>query len=174
MPLLLRSPAPRVVSLSSSMHEPGKISFDALQSAKDYSAVAAYGQSKLATLMFAVQLDARMKAQGLPLISAAAHRGIARTELMNNRPAGQPVLQAILHLIEWIMGQSAADGTLPVLRAATDPAVKGGTYFGPAKWAESKGPPVPASSTASAQDKDAHARLWQASVQLTGVDRPEG
>lgn len=172
MPLLLQAPSPRVVSLSSSMHRRGKIDFDDLQSSKSYSPTGAYGQSKLATLMFALELDARMKAQGLPLISAAAHPGIARTDLMNNGPAGQPVLQALSHVIERIMGQSAADGALPLLRAAIDPTVVGGEYFGPARWAESKGAPVPAKISASALDKAARARLWDLSVQLTRIDFP--
>lgn len=172
MPLLLKSAAPRVVSLSSNMHKRGTINFDDLQLTQKYSPAGAYGQSKLATLMFAIELDARMKQQGLPVISAAAHPGIARTDLMNNGPAGQPVLQAVSHLIERIMGQSAAEGTLPLLRAATDPTVKGGEYFGPSGCAEAKGTPEIAQVSPKARDAAARRRLWQVSAQLTGADLP--
>ena len=172
MPLLVKSKAPRVVSLGSSMHKRGTINFDDLQLRQKYSAAGSYAQSKLATLMFAMELDARTKALGLPVISTAAHPGIARTDLMNNGPAGQPVLQAVSHLIERIMGQSAAAGTLPLLRAATDPTVAGGEYFGPSGCAEAKGAPriVPISSKAG--DAGARRRLWEVSSQLTGTDMP--
>lgn len=173
MPLLLQSSAPRVITLSSNMHKRGTINFDDLQLAKKYSPTGAYGQSKLATLMFALELDARMKARGNALISAAAHPGIARTDLMNNGPAGQPVLQAVSHLIERIMGQSAAAGTLPLLRAATDPGVRGGDYFGPGGWSEAKGPPVKVTVSPKAQDATARRRLWAISAEMTGVDLPQ-
>lgn len=173
MPLLLRAEAPRVVSLSSNMHKRGTIQFDDLQLAHRYSPAGSYAQSKLATLMFALELDTRAKAKGLGLVSAAAHPGIARTELMNNGPAGQPVLQAISHLLERILGQSAAAGTLPLLRAATDPSVRGGEYFGPSGFGEMRGAPVAVPVSPKAQDEGARRRLWDASVALTGVDLPK-
>ncbi|WP_255471000.1 oxidoreductase [Paracoccus sp. M683] len=172
MPLLLKARAPRVVSLSSNMHKRGTINFDDLQLARKYSPAGAYGQSKLATLMFALELDTQMKQQGLPVISAAAHPGIARTDLMNNGPAGQPVLQAVSHLIERIVGQSAAEGALPLLRAATDPAVRGGEYFGPAGCTEAKGAPELVQASPKAKDAAARRRLWQVSVRLTGTEMP--
>lgn len=173
-PLLLRAKAPRVVTLSSNMHRRGKINFDDLQLAKRYSPAGSYGQSKLATLMFALELDARAKALGLNLISVAAHPGIARTDLMNNGPSGQPVLQAISHLIERLLGQSAADGALPLLRAATDPAIRGGEYFGPrGLLGENRGPPERVSPSAAAQGEIARRKLWDVSAALTGVDLPD-
>ena len=172
MPLLVKARAPRVVSLSSNMHKRGTIHFDDLQLRQKYSATGSYGQSKLATLMFAMELDARMKALGLPVISLAAHPGIARTDLMNNGPAGQPVLQALSHLIERIMGQSAAEGALPLLRAATDPAVRGGEYIGPSGCAEAKGAPRIVQISAKAGDAAARRRLWEVSGRLTGTDMP--
>lgn len=93
LPLLLKAEAPRVVSLSSSTHRMGKIRLDDLQAEKNYNPNSVYGDTKLAMLMFAFELDRRSKAGGLPLISAAAHPGIARTELMSNGPTGRPVLQ---------------------------------------------------------------------------------
>lgn len=173
LPLLLRAPAPRIVSLSSTTHKMGKINFDDLQSKQSYSPSGAYAQSKLATLMFAFELDQRLRAAKLPVLSIAAHPGIARTDLMNNGPAGRPVLQFFSHLIERLLGQTPARGALSTLRAATDPTVEGGTYWGPSGFLEAKGTPVPASISVKAQDGDARRRLWDESVRLTGLDLPE-
>ncbi|WP_421123746.1 oxidoreductase [Sphingobium yanoikuyae] len=169
MPLLLSAKAPRVVSLSSTTHKMGKIDFDDLQLEKSYGGSAAYAQSKLAMLMFALELDRRAREAGANLISVAAHPGIARTELMNNGPAGRPVLQFFSHLIERLLGQSSAAGALPTLRAATDPAVQSGEYYGPKGFLEAKGPPELASISAKAQDDAARRRLWEVSARLTGL-----
>lgn len=170
MPLLLRGPAPRVVNLSSSTHKMGKINLDDLQLVTSYSPSKAYAQSKLATLMFALELDRRARAAGVPLISNAAHPGIARTELMSNGPTGQPVLQFFSHLIERLVGQSAAGGALPLLRAATDPHAKGGEYYGPSGWMEIKGPPKAVPLSHKSQDEAVSRQLWAAAAKLTGVD----
>ncbi len=173
MPLLLKTPAPRVVSLSSTTHKMGSINFDDLQSEQKYSPQGAYAQSKLATLMFSQELDRRVRAAGLNLVSVAAHPGIAQTELMNNGPAGRPVMQFFAHLLERALGQSPAEGALPTLRAATDPAVEGGSYWGPSGFLEAKGAPGPASKSKKATDEDAWRRLWDASVKITGLDLPK-
>jgi NAD(P)-dependent dehydrogenase (short-subunit alcohol dehydrogenase family) len=174
MPLLLKASAPRVVSLSSNMHKRGMINFDDLQLSRSYGPARSYGQSKLATIMFALELDSRAKERGLNLVSVAAHPGIARTDLMNNGPVGQPVLQAVSHLIERLLGQSAAAGTLPLLRAATDPGVQGGEYFGPnGFFGELRGPPVVVDTSLKARDQVARRRLWEVSAELTGVDFAE-
>jgi NAD(P)-dependent dehydrogenase (short-subunit alcohol dehydrogenase family) len=173
LPLLLKAPAPRVVSLGSSTHKIGRIDFDDLQATKAYSPNGAYGNSKLATLMFALELDRRAKAAGVPLLSNAAHPGIARTDLMSNGPTGRPAVQFLSHLIERLVGQSPAEGTLPVLRAATDPASGGGEYYGPSGFLEIKGPPALASLSKRARDRDTWRRLWEVSEQLTGVGLPQ-
>ena len=172
MPLLLKARAPRVVCLSSTAHKVGRINFDDLQSERSYSAVGAYAQSKLAMLMFALELDRRARAIGLPLTSVAAHPGIARTNLMENSQQGHPLLLFFSRTVMRLFGQSAEAGALPILCAATDPAVKGGEFYGPSGFIEATGAPVAASKSARAQDEAVQCRLWEESVRLTGVDLP--
>lgn len=172
LPLLFKAEAPRVVSLSSSMHRMASIRFDDLQSESRYSPNSVYGETKLAMLMFALELDRCVKVAGVPLVSTAAHPGIARTDLITNGPTGRPVLQFFAELTGRLVGQSAADGALPVLRAATDPAVKGGEYYGPSGFQEIKGPPALAKMSDRAKDPAAAKRLWEASVALTQVYPP--
>jgi len=169
MPLLLQATAPRVVSLSSTTHKMGKINFEDLQLEKSYSGSRAYAQSKLAMLMFALELDRRARESGAKLMSVAAHPGIASTELMNNGPAGRPVMQFFSHLIERMLGQTGADGALPALRAATAPDVTGGEYYGPKGFLEAAGPPEFASISRKAKDDGARRRLWEMSARLTGL-----
>ena len=168
---LRATPHPRVVSLSSSAHRLGRIAFDDLQSEKSYSPFRAYGQSKLAMLMFALELQRRSDRHGWGLLSAAAHPGFARTNLMHADGASK-LAARIGELIAPLASHSASEGAEPVLLAAARPDIAPASYWGPSDMMEMKGPPGPAKISAAAADKAAAARLWDASQALT--DNPFG
>jgi NAD(P)-dependent dehydrogenase (short-subunit alcohol dehydrogenase family) len=158
----------RVVTVSSVGHRFARngIRFDDLQWEKDYGRVAAYGQAKLANLMFTYELQRRL--QGTKTIAAAAHPGGSRTELSRNLPTAVRVAEGVLQPLF----QGADMGALPTLRAATDPGVIGGQYFGPDGFGEQRGYPVVVASTRVSHDVDAQRRLWTVSEELTGVTFP--
>jgi NAD(P)-dependent dehydrogenase (short-subunit alcohol dehydrogenase family) len=162
---IVAAPGSRVVTVSSVGHRFARngIRFDDLQWEKDYSRVGAYGQAKLANLMFTYELQRRLRGTGT--IAAAAHPGGSRTELTRNLP---PLLGAVTKLAEPLF-QPAEMGALPQLRAATDPGVIGGQYFGPDGFGEQRGYPVVVASTRVSHDTAAQKRLWTVSEQLTGV-----
>lgn len=162
LPLLLKSDKARVVSLSSLMHKYGRINFEDLQSEKGYNKMAAYGQSKLACLMYSYELQRRFEAAHLPHISVAAHPGVSSTLLGRNL---SPVLRFLFPKI----GQSAEEGALPTLRAALDPHVIGGEYYGPDGFNEMRGHPVRVSSSKRSRNAADAARLWSDSERLTGI-----
>jgi NAD(P)-dependent dehydrogenase (short-subunit alcohol dehydrogenase family) len=168
LPLLRQGHQPRVVNLSSLAHRTGAINFGDLQSAKSYSSWKAYCQSKLAMLMFALELQRRSDAAGWGLLSNAAHPGYARTDLIANGP-GDSLLWQLSKSLQPLISQSAAEGALPTLFAATSPEAKAAGYYGPNWFYESKGPPVPAKIMPQAKDAAAAARLWDVSAALTGV-----
>jgi NAD(P)-dependent dehydrogenase (short-subunit alcohol dehydrogenase family) len=161
----------RVVQLSSIAHRPGKIRLDDLNFERRYNAWPVYQQSKLAMLIFAIELDRRSRTNGWGLTSVAAHPGFARTDLIANGPAmGAGVLiRSGIAGVGRLLGQSAADGALPILMAATMPGVTGGQYFGPQGWQELKGPPGPGKIAPQALDARVATALWALSEQLTGV-----
>jgi NAD(P)-dependent dehydrogenase (short-subunit alcohol dehydrogenase family) len=166
---LLQRPGSRVVTVSSVVHWIATMSIAELNSERRYDPWQAYGRSKLANLLFTRELDARARASGVDLVSVAAHPGYARTRLVANGPAtGHPVLGAVFRAGTVLAGQSARTGALPILRAATDPTVVGGTYFGPRVlgW---RGRPVGAHRSRAAQDDAAAQALWAESERLTGV-----
>jgi NAD(P)-dependent dehydrogenase (short-subunit alcohol dehydrogenase family) len=167
--LLRRGQRPRVVNLSSLAHRSGVIDFDDLQGARAYIPWKAYGQSKLAMLMFALELQRRSDAAGWGLMSNAAHPGFARTELIANGPGGNGLLWQISRLLQPFVSQSAAEGALPTLFAATSPQAKPSGYYGPDGFYELKGAPAPAKIMPQAKDAAAAARLWDVSARLTGV-----
>ena len=169
LPLLRRGHQPRVVNLSSLAHRSGKIDFDDLQSTRSYSPWRAYGQSKLAMLMFALELQRRSDAAGWGLMSNAAHPGFARTDLIPNGPGASGLLWQINKLLQPLISHSAAEGALPTLFAATSPEAKPAGYYGPNGFYELKGPPVPAKIMPQAADAAGAARLWDVSAALTGV-----
>jgi len=162
---IVAAPGSRVVTVSSVGHRFARngLRFDDLQWEKDYSRVGAYGQAKLANLMFTYELQRRLRGTGT--IAAAAHPGGSRTELTRNLP---PLLGAVTKLAEPLF-QPAEMGALPQLRAATDPGVIGGQYFGPDGFGEQRGYPVVVASTRVSHDTAAQKRLWTVSEQLTGV-----
>ena len=161
MPLLLKSNQARVVSLSSLMHKYGRINFNDLQSEKGYNKIAAYGQSKLACLMYSYELQRKLVAAKLPIVSVASHPGVSSTLLGRNM---SPVLRYLFPRF----GQSAEAGALPTLRAALDPEVRGGEYYGPDGFHELRGRPVRVTSSKRSRNEAAAARLWKVSEELTG------
>lgn len=172
LPLLRRAGAPRVVSLSSIAARGGRIAFDDLQAEHAYRPMAVYSQSKLACLMFALELQRRSDAAGWGLTSVAAHPGIARTDLLPNG-AGPRSAAGLARSLLWFLFQPVAQGALPTLYAATAPAAEAGGYYGPVHLSESRGAPGPARIPAQALDQAAAARLWQMSEHLSGVRFPE-
>ncbi|MBR1133625.1 SDR family oxidoreductase [Bradyrhizobium iriomotense] len=169
LPQLRRAKAPRVVNLSSLAHRSGAINFDDLQSKKSYRPWRAYCQSKLAMLMFALELQRRSLAAGWGVTSLAAHPGYARTDLISNGPGANTFQWRVGRLLQPLMSQSAAEGALPTLFAATSPVAEPGGYYGPNGFYEMKGPPVAAKIMPRARDFAAAAMLWDASATLTGV-----
>jgi NAD(P)-dependent dehydrogenase (short-subunit alcohol dehydrogenase family) len=160
----------RVVTVSSMGHRiRADIHFDDLQWERRYSRVGAYGQSKLANLLFTYELQRRLAPHGTT-IAVAAHPGGSRSELTRNLPAWTaPVYRVIEPLF-----QGADMGALPTLRAATDPCVLGGQYYGPDGFGEQRGHPKLVASSAKSHDVDVQRRLWAVSEELTGVVYPVG
>jgi NAD(P)-dependent dehydrogenase (short-subunit alcohol dehydrogenase family) len=160
----------RVVTVSSIGHRlRADIHFDDLQWGRSYSRVGAYGQSKLANLLFTYELQRRLASRGTT-IAAAAHPGGSRTELTRNLP---PLIARASSLIEPLF-QGADMGALPTLRAATDPGVLGGQYFGPDGFGQQQGYPKLVASSDKSHDVDVQRRLWAVSEELTGVVFPVG
>lgn len=169
LPLLIGAKA-RVVQLSSVAHRSGHIRLDDLNYQSHYSPWPVYQQSKLAMLMFALELQRRSDANGWGLTSVAAHPGFARTDLIANGHAGKPGLFARgARLLEAVLSHSAADGALPILMAATLPDPTPGGYYGPTGFQEMKGPPGVAVIKRQAKDADVARALWAESERLTGV-----
>ncbi len=160
----------RVVAVASVAHRiRAKIHFEDLQWERRYNRVEAYGQSKLANLLFAYELQRRLAAAGKPTISVAAHPGLSNTELMRHIPGtGLPGY----HQIASLFSNSPLMGALATLRAATDPGVKGGQYYGPDGFREVRGHPELVKSSSQSRDPELQRRLWAVSEELTGVSYP--
>jgi NAD(P)-dependent dehydrogenase (short-subunit alcohol dehydrogenase family) len=174
LPALIAAPAPRVVTMSSVMHWIGRIRFADLNAEKRYNAWLAYGQSKLANLLFTHELQLRSDAAGWGLFSVAAHPGSSRTNLQSagpglgrDKPAG-----ALVEKFSELPGlsQSAEQGAEPELFAATWASVRGADYVGPANLFGLTGPPARARQSRRALDQRVASRLWTVSRELTGVD----
>jgi NAD(P)-dependent dehydrogenase (short-subunit alcohol dehydrogenase family) len=160
----------RVVTVSSNAHRNARIHFDDLQLDHEYSLTNAYGQSKLANLLFTRELQRRLTAAGAGTVSVAAHPGNAHTDVARHMPAlvrlaFSPRLRP---LNRWLM-QPAAAGALPVLRAAVDPTARGGDYYGPGGAFGFTGPPIRVPFGRPAQNTDTQQRLWDESERLTGI-----
>jgi NAD(P)-dependent dehydrogenase (short-subunit alcohol dehydrogenase family) len=168
---VLAAKGSRIVTVSSQGHRAARrgIRFDDLQWEHSYSRIGAYGQAKLANLMFTYQLQRRLT--GTDTIAAAAHPGGANTELGRHMPA--PMRLAV-NVAGPLLAQSAEMGALPTLRAATDPGVIGGQYFGPDGIGQQRGYPKVVGSNRASHDADAQRRLWAISEELTGVVFPIG
>lgn len=164
---LQAAPEPRVVTESSHMHRVGQINFSDLQGEHRYMRWLAYGQSKLANLMFAFELQRRASQAGARLRSMAAHPGYSRTNLQFAAP---PVYERPAMAVgNLLFGQSADIGALPTLYAATVPDLPGGSYVGPDGFMEQRGHPHVVTAAGKAYDEDKWERLWQVSEELTGV-----
>ncbi|MEU7628516.1 SDR family NAD(P)-dependent oxidoreductase [Nocardia sp. NPDC049220] len=166
---MLSVPGSRVVTVSSVGHRiRARIHFDDLQGERSYNRVEAYGQSKLANLMFTYELQRRLSGTA-STIAVAAHPGAANTDLMRYTPTP---LRALVPVLAPIVTQSAAMGALPVLRAATGPDVRGGQYYGPGGFLETRGYPKIVESSRQSHDTAIQQRLWTVSEDLTGVTFP--
>jgi len=180
LPLLRAAQNPRVVSLSSLAARRGQIHFDDLQFEKSYNPMTAYGQSKLAVLMFARELDRRSRKAGWGIVSNAAHPGLTKTNLQIAGPSHgreKPALMERLYKTSWrftpFLWQKIDDGILPALYAAATPQAEGGAFYGPRGFYEAAGggvteAKVPTRATNNADSQ----RLWEISEQLTGVSYP--
>jgi NAD(P)-dependent dehydrogenase (short-subunit alcohol dehydrogenase family) len=172
LPLLLAAPAPRVTTMSSTAAHMGRIDFEDLQRERRYRPWGAYGQSKLADLMFAFELARISAARGWPLLSTAAHPGLTRTNLQTSGPnlgRDKPRTSLMMVVLPW---QDVAQGTEPLLQAATDPAAAPGAYYGAGGRLEMGGPTRPARVPRRARDTADAARLWATAEQLTGTSLP--
>ena len=163
---------PRIVTIASIAHKRGQLNFDDLQSAKTYSPMKAYQQSKLANLILAFELDRRLRAAHSRVMSIAAHPGVANTNLFQVGDHG-PVEKALRNLFGHAIGivlNSDSEGALPTLYAATAPAAEDGAYYGPQGFQEMRGDEVDHAIVApQARDNSAATRLWQTCEDLTGV-----
>jgi NAD(P)-dependent dehydrogenase (short-subunit alcohol dehydrogenase family) len=170
-PVILKTPGARVVTVSSSAHMFGRIQFDDLNGEQSYGKWSAYGQSKLANLLFTYELQRKLVEAGSGAISVAAHPGFAATNLQFVGPQmeGSRFGVRSMALVNRLMAQSAAMGALPQIYAATSPQVRGGDYIGPDGFMEQRGFPVKMKSSARSRDEAAAARLWAVSEEMTRV-----
>ena len=170
LPSLLQAMAPRVVTVASVAHGAGNASVLEGNPEATYVPEPAYGNTKLANLLFARELQKRAAAAGSRLTSTAAHPGVSATGLVED-PAGMganPVLRLVGRYVLPLVFQSAAAGANPTLYAAVE--ADPGSYTGPQRWSEWRGPIGPAKLSRFARDEDLAAKLWDLSVELTGVD----
>lgn len=172
--LLEAAKAPRVISVASAAHRMGTMNFDDLMGEKSYAPWSAYGQSKLANLLFTYELHRKLRAAGKRTIAAAAHPGYAATNLqgVGAQMTGSKLSAWVMNVGNSIMAQSASMGALPTLYAATMREVKGGEYFGPDGFLEFRGHPRRCDSNAKSKDLQTAQKLWEASERLTGVRFP--
>lgn len=160
----------RVVTVSSLGHRlRAAIHFDDLQWERSYSRVGAYGQSKLANLLFTYELQRRLADAAAPTLAVAAHPGGSNTDLSRNLPG---IVQPIKAVLAPLLFQGPQSGAWPTLRAATDPTVEGGQYYGPDGLGEQRGRPKLVQSSAQSHDTELQRRLWDVSEELTGVKFP--
>ncbi|MEO6886750.1 MAG: oxidoreductase [Jatrophihabitantaceae bacterium] len=168
--LLLPKITDRVVTVSSGAHRIGKIALDDLNfEQRHYRRWGAYGQAKLANLMFAFELQRRLTAAASPVRSIAVHPGYAATDLQAHTDSWQDRLMTVGN---WLIGQTPEMGALPSLFAATSPDARGGEFYGPDGLFALRGHPTTSGSASSARDLGVAQRLWDRSEQLTGVSFP--
>lgn len=165
MPTLTKTKGARIATTSSIAHESGKIDFDNLNSEISYSKMGAYGQSKLACLMFAYELQRRLIKVGSDVIAISAHPGVSDTNLFSNIPK---FVRVLISPILPFFTHSPEKAALPMLYAVLGNDVKGGDYFGPTGFKGMKGEPGKVNSKPHSQDKDIAKRLWEVSEKLTG------
>ncbi|MEU1873891.1 oxidoreductase [Streptomyces sp. NPDC019793] len=166
---LSKAAEPRVVSLSSITHKSAHLDFEDLMSERDYRAAPAYGRSKLATTVFGVELDRRLRAAGSPIASVLAHPGLTRTNLTPRAWEHRGRLGRVIAWLGLLATQSVEQGASPQLRAATEPGLSGGEFFGPAGLFETRGRVTEARLGREAADPAVGKRLWSAAEELTGI-----
>ncbi|ORW95195.1 oxidoreductase [Mycolicibacter terrae] len=170
---VLASTAGRIIAVNSKTSRGGRIAFDDLQLEKSFTPAVAYTQSKLAQLMAAYELQRRLDSSGSTAISLAAHPGGCRTGILREQsPSVRWVFNRRFRYLTGWFTQDPADGALPMLRAATDPAAAGGQFYGPGGRFEQIGPPVLVQAARRAHDVEAQRRLWNIAEDLTGVTYP--
>jgi NAD(P)-dependent dehydrogenase (short-subunit alcohol dehydrogenase family) len=167
---LARGTDPRVVTVSSLEHRPGRIDFDDLASKGDYDPRRAYQRSKFANVVFALELDRRLRAAGSPVKSVLAHPGYSATNLQTTGPTG--AMKALLRVGNRLFAQSADRGALPQIHAAAAPGVESGEFYGPDGFNQLRGKPTLVRPVDRASDPELGRRLWQVSEELTGVTYP--
>lgn len=172
MPSLLAASAPRVVTVSSLAHRNGKIDFDNLQSEKKYVPWDAYNASKLANLMFALELERKARASASKLVSIPVHPGVSTTSIFENGPGTNDLKARMVKMLAPLLFQSDEAGALPTLYAATSPQARGGEYIGPNGFQKLKGYPAVEQPRPQALDEAVAKKLWTVSEQLTGVVYP--
>ncbi len=165
--LLNKTEGSRIVTLSSKAHENGKIDFDDINSLKSYSKIKAYSQSKLACLMFSLEIDRRLKKANGSVLSVAAHPGVSTTDLGRHIPK---FLYYLLMPIFYWFTHKPAKGALPTIMAALDQDVSGGDYFGPKGFRGMKGKPTKIKAEPHAYDEKVAKRLWELSEEQTNFD----
>ena len=168
LPRLNEAGRARVVSVASLAHRRAKLHLDDLQGERTYDPMGTYGQTKLAMLIFARELQRRAAARGWPLVSIAAHPGWSATRIVLNG-MGRGLKGSLIQAVFNTVAQSAEGGARPILFAALDPAAEPGGYYGPANFQETRGAPAPSKVFPQAQDQASNERLWTLSEQLTGV-----
>ena len=159
--LITNTPGSRIVTVSSIAHYMGKIDFADLNWEKGYRAQAAYGQSKIANLLFTYELQRRLATAGKDTIAVAAHPGWTETNLQEHAKG--------VKFLNRFLAQEPLMGALPTLYAATEPGVNGAEYFGPSGFMEMNGPPKKVKSNKRSHDPNVAERLWNVSEELTGV-----
>jgi NAD(P)-dependent dehydrogenase (short-subunit alcohol dehydrogenase family) len=171
LPTLLATPGARVVTVSSSVHRRGKINFDNLDGSDGYSRWGAYGQSKLANLLFAYELQRRLAGLDTELISVACHPGFTATNLQASgiMMDGGPVHERVIKTVNRLFAQESSMGALPTLYAATAPEMHGGEYVGPNGFMQIRGYPALERSSSRSYDEADARRLWEVSEALTDV-----
>jgi NAD(P)-dependent dehydrogenase (short-subunit alcohol dehydrogenase family) len=185
MPQLLAAPAPRVVTVASLAHRNGTIHFENLkrgpqranarngsEAEREYKPWDAYGESKLANILFAKELDRKARAAHSRLLSVAVHPGVSRTSIFENGPGSNGLKAMVMKVLAPVLMQSDEAGALPTLFAATSPDAHGGEYIGPDGFMELKGSPTVVKPKPQALDEDVARRLWTVSEELTGVTYP--
>jgi NAD(P)-dependent dehydrogenase (short-subunit alcohol dehydrogenase family) len=170
LPLVQAAKAGRVVTVSSIAHLSARINFDDLQAQKSYDPWTGYRQSKLANLLFGLELERRLRKTQSSTISVIVHPGLSNTTLFTSAPGVKPGIKAALvQMVLVVMGQSSQRGALPTLFGATSPQAQGGHYYGPDGWKEMRGNPAEAKISDAAKDETTARRLSEISQELTGV-----
>lgn len=174
LPLLAKSGGARVVTVSSNAHNFGKMNWDNLNAEQSYSKWGAYGQAKLANLLFTYELERKLENCPAAIDSVACHPGYAATELQTKgaKMEGSSFMEKVNDLGNKLLAQDARGGALPTVRAAYDDSIQGGSYVGPAGFLNMRGEPVVQDSNKASHDRNDAERLWTVSEEMTATSFP--